>query len=93
MSEVDPTPEEIILHKVKRVLSDVAKDTATQTGQPHPLSEQTIDNLRKCLGLISDREQEIGKTLGRSWDQRPYFIDDEKAPKDAVVSIDSLSSK
>lgn len=93
MSDTEPTQEEIILHKVKQVLSGVAKDTATQPGFKHPLSDETIESLRYCLRLISEREQAIGEELGRSWNQRPYFVDDENAPKDAVVSVESLTGK
>ena len=93
MSDSKPTQEEIILHRVKKVLSSVAKDTATQPGFKHPLSDETVVSLRDCLRLISEREQEIGKELGRSWSQRPYFVDDENAPKDAVVSVESLTGK
>ena len=45
--------EEQILRMLKRVLTDIAKDTSTPPGMKHPLSETTIQGIRDCLALIS----------------------------------------
>ena len=90
MSNSDLSKEEQVLRMVKRVLTDVAKDTYTKPGLKHPLSEQTILSIRDCLGLISAREQELANEAGRSSTARPRYIDE---PQDkVVVSIDSLTS-
>lgn len=77
-----------ILKAVKKVLTEVIKDTATQPGIKHPLSENTINGLRDCLVMIAGREQVLAEKLGLSNDMRPYFTDEP--PKDKVVSIDHL---
>jgi len=80
------TDKEIeILHMVKKVLTDVAKETFTRPGYSHPLSDNTILGIRDCLGLISARETELkgGSEL------RPHFKD-EPRKTEVVVSLDSL---
>jgi len=91
MSDNEHAKEEEILSAVKRVLTEVIKDTATGPGMKHPLSDNTINGLRDCLLLISRREQELAELVGRSMDQRPHFKDEPRQQGDVVVSIDSIS--
>ncbi len=90
MSEQTPTKEEQILGAVKRVLTEVIKDTATQPGVKHPLNDNTINGLRDCLVLISQREQELAEEAGRSMDARPRFKDEPKPQGDVVVPLHSI---
>jgi len=78
----DITKEERILSMVKKVLTNIAKDTYTAPGLKHPLSEQTILEIRECLGLVVSRETELAEELGRDKSARPRFIDE---PKSSVV--------
>ena len=88
MSETELSKEEQILHMVKKVLTDVAKDTHVKPGLRHPLSDNTILGIRECLTLITAREQELAKAAGRESKMRPRFVDE---PQDkVVVSIDAL---
>jgi hypothetical protein len=80
--EPEPSKEERILSVMKRVLTDVAKDTYTRPGHRHPLSDETIDGIRKCLALITARETELNEAAGRSMDARPRFVDE---PQTSVV--------
>jgi hypothetical protein len=91
MSDADHSKEEKILSAVKRVLTEVIKDTATGPGMKHPLSENTLNGMRDCLVLISQREQELAELSGRSMEQRPHFKDETRQQGDVVVSIDSIS--
>ncbi|HEX9851824.1 MAG TPA: segregation and condensation protein A, partial [Woeseiaceae bacterium] len=76
MSDDKTTPLESkeyqILKALKLVLTDVVKDTATQPGLKHPLSDRTIDGIRQCLKLISARERELIENSGKTMDMRPY---------------------
>lgn len=74
-----------ILKALKLVLTDVVKDTATQPGLKHPLSDRTIEGIRQCLKLISARERELIEDSGKSMDMRPYYADEPK--KNVVVPI------
>lgn len=90
MSDSEFSKEEKILSAVKRVLTEVIKDTATQPGLKHPLSENTINGLRDCLLLISQREQELADASGRAMDKRPRFIDEPREQGDVVVPINKI---
>ena len=90
MSEQSATKEEQILGAVKRVLTEVIKDTATQPGVKHPLNDTTINGLRDCLMLISQREQELAQEAGRSMDSRPRFKDEPQPQGDVVVPLHSI---
>lgn len=81
MSE-ELTKEERVLRMVKKVLSSVAKDTYTAPGLKHPLSDQTIQDIRDCLGLIVSRERELAEEYGREMNDRPRFVDE---PSSSVV--------
>ena len=85
MTAHDPSKEERVLRMVKRVLTDIAKDTSTPAGMKHPLSEQTIQGIRECLSLISARERELMEAAGNSSRARPEFIDEPK--KSHVVTL------
>lgn len=82
------TKEEQILQMMKKVLTEVAKETFTRPGLKHPLSDSTILGIRDCLSLISSREQELAAEHGRPMNQRPRFIDEPQSS--VVVSLDSL---
>ena len=85
-----PSREQLILRSVKLVLTQVAKDTATEPGMQHPLSEQTIQDIRNCLVLISARERELVELGGGSMDRRPRYTDEPKPAADVVVPIASI---
>lgn len=74
--------EQRILAIVKKTLTDVAKDTYTPAELRHPLSEDTINNIRECLSLISARETELAEETGQASTSKPRFIDE---PQDTVV--------
>ena len=82
MTDEELSKEERILRVMKRVLTDVAKDTYTRPGHRHPLSDNTVEGIRKCLALITAREGELNEAAGRSSNMRPRFIDE---PQTSVV--------
>jgi len=93
MSDKTDTKEELILSLVKRTLTDVIKDTATKPGLHHPLSDETIKQLRDCLGMIAQREHELADEAGRDQNMRPRFTDEAPAGSSSVVvSLDTLKS-
>lgn len=88
MSESEVSKELDVLKMVKRVLTDVARDTHVKPGLKHPLTENTIMGIRDCLALITAREKELAEEAGLSTDMRPRFPDQK--PKSVVVSLDKL---
>lgn len=88
MSEVEMSKEEQVLQMVKKVLTDVARDTHAKPGIKHPLADNTIIGIRDCLALISARQQELAKAAGRESSMRPRFIDEPQST--VVVPIENL---
>jgi len=86
-----PTTEQRLLKMMKRVLTDVAKDTHAAPGVKHPLSEHTVQGIRECLSLITAREAELAAEAGHANNDRPHFVDEPK--KHHVVSLKSIKRK
>lgn len=86
MSQDTVSKEEQILQVMRKVLTDIAKDTYTPADLKHPLSESTIHSIRDCLSLISTREAEIAKEAGRTNNMRPKYADEPSSS--VVVKLD-----
>lgn len=82
MSTETPTKEQKILQVMKKVLTDIAKDTYTPADLKHPLSENTIHGIRDCLSLITSREAELNAEAGTVSKMRPRYVDE---PSSSVV--------
>ncbi|MEJ2509499.1 MAG: segregation and condensation protein A [Gammaproteobacteria bacterium] len=91
MSDETLSKEAQVLRMVKRVLTDIAKDTSTAPGLKHPLSDTTIQGIRDCLSLISARELELAEEAGQPMTMRPRFTDEPKAS--VVVPIDKIGRR
>jgi len=85
MSEL--TQEQQILVAMRKTLAAVIRDVTPPPGMKHPLSEQTITDVRQCLGLISAREKELAAAQGRTG-ERPYYADEPQSAR--VVPITRL---
>jgi len=79
MSDENENTELRVMSAMKKTLMAVIKDTTSQPGQKHPLSDSTIEDIRQCLGLITSREQTL---TGDAGTRRPKFVDE---PDDTVV--------
>lgn len=74
---------------MRKVLTSIVREvTPEHKSLRHPLSEQTIQDIRQCLGLITAREKELADGEGRTAEERPYYVDEP--PKTKVVSIGSI---
>ena len=82
MNQQDPSTESRILFMMKKVLTNIAKDTHTPPGMRHPLSDSTINDMRACLDLIVSRETELNAQGDNVSSSKPRFIDE---PSDSVV--------
>lgn len=89
MSSTPLSKEEEVLRMMKKVLTDVAKDTYVRPGVKHPLSDNTIAGIRDCLTLITAREKELAEAAGRPYTMRPRFTDEPQSS--VVVSINNLA--
>ena len=91
MSKDTVSKEEEILQVMRKVLTDVAKDTYTPADLKHPLSKGTIESIRDCLSLISSREAELAKEAGRENNMRPRYLDESTSL--VVVKTDFTKNK
>lgn len=91
MSKKTFSKEEEILQVMRKVLTDIAKDTYTPAELKHPLSESTIVNIRNCLALITSREKELAQEAGRENNMRPRYVDEPSTS--VVVKLDPNSFK
>lgn len=73
------TKEQRILRVLRKVLANIVKDATPAPGNPHPLSENTIRDIRDLFGLISEREAELAAAAGRKDVERPYFTDEPRS--------------
>ncbi|MEN8205391.1 MAG: segregation and condensation protein A [Pseudomonadota bacterium] len=93
MTDEALTREERILRIMRRVLTNIAKDTYTRPGHRHPLSDETVDDIRQCLGLITAREAELNSEAGRETKARPRFIDEPQSSVVVPLSIPGTKDK
>jgi hypothetical protein len=61
---------------LRKTLTSIVRETAPRDGVGSPFSEQTIEDIRLCLAVISAREQELAVEQGRESLMRPYFVDE-----------------
>jgi hypothetical protein len=88
MSDSSSKEREIMMVMRKVLTSIVREVTPEHKSLRHPLSEQTIQDIRSCLGLITAREKELADDSGRTVEERPYFVDEPTKSK--VVPISSI---
>ena len=87
MSDTSNKEREILV-VMRKVLAQIIKDTTPPSrAMKHPLTDQTIQDIRQCLGLISLRERELADLAGAA-SERPYFTDEKPAAK--VVPIGKI---
>ncbi len=86
--EDGPSEEEDILQLIKTTLTAIAKDTYTPPELTHPLSGDTINQIRHCFAVITRRQQQLAGARGEEFTDRPRYIDE---PADSfVVSLDDF---
>lgn len=74
--EQEDDKERRILRVMRQVLGEIVKDLSPRPGREHPLSEQTIENIRGLFALIAEREAELAAQARRTVVERPYFSDE-----------------
>ncbi len=83
--------ERQILMVMRKLLARIVKDTTPEfKTMKHPLSPETIEDIKQCFALIAARERELADAAGAAR-ERPYFAD-EKPPAE-VVPIDRIGRR
>ena len=84
----EDSKERQVLMVMRKVLAQVIKDTTPASrAMRHPLSDDTIQDIRNCLGLISARERELADAAGVAM-EKPYYVDEKRDAE--VVSINAI---
>jgi len=80
--------ERDLLVVMRKVLANIIKDTTpAHRDLKHPLSNNTIQDVRSCLGLISMREKELAELAGVTA-AKPYYTDEK--PSAEVIPISKI---
>ncbi len=85
MDTKELSKEQRVLRQVRKTLGNIVKDVTPLGGRPNPLSNSTIQDIKDCFGLISEREKELAEKL--HFDQgKPYYADGEQ-PNANVINF------
>lgn len=71
--------EQQVMVAMRKTLANVIKDTTPEPGMIHPLSKNTVEDLKACFVLISARERELMAEMGIENNARPHFTDEVKS--------------
>jgi hypothetical protein len=85
MDKAELSKEQRIMRIMRKTLGNIVKDVTPLGGRTNPLSEGTIQDIKDCFAMISDRERELAEALGFD-ESRPYYTDGE-SPGAKVISI------
>ncbi len=83
--------EQRLMRMMRKTLTSIVRDTAPRDGNPSPLSEATVLNIKDCLIVISSRETELAHLTGRTLDERPHFTDE--TPTTHTIKIGGIPKK
>ncbi|MEM7562665.1 MAG: segregation and condensation protein A [Pseudomonadota bacterium] len=70
----------------RQVLAKVVREITPSPGMRHPLSDETIEDIKQCFGLIAAREREIQDMMGNKTTGKPIYPGDQ--PKLQEVDFD-----
>ena len=79
MNSDDLSKDQKILIALRKTLSGVVRETTPPPGMQHPLSAQTIEDIKHCFVLIAAREKELLEEKGQTSDVRPRYVDEPKS--------------
>jgi hypothetical protein len=91
MDTEELSKEQRILRMMRKTLGNIVKDVTPLGGRPNPLTANTIQEIKDCFGLISEREKELAEKL--HFDQaKPYYADGEQ-PNANVINFTKPSKE
>jgi hypothetical protein len=85
MERAEFSKEQQILRIMRKTLGNIVKDVTPLGGRPNPLKDSTIQEIKECFALISERESELAEKLGFD-PSRPYYTDGEQ-PNSNVINF------
>lgn len=92
MSDEQFSQERRILMAMRKTLGSIIRDlTPSDSALRYPLSDATVEDVKKCFDLIAARERELAQAAGMNAVERPRFIDEERTTN--VVKIPAIKRK
>jgi hypothetical protein len=89
MNKEELKKEQRLLSHMRKTLGNIVKDVTPLAGQPNPLSDGTVEEIKYCFAIISGREKELADKLG--FDQaKPHYADGEQ-PNGSVLNFVKLA--
>ena len=76
--------EQQVMVAMRKTLAQVIKDTTPEPGMIHPLSKDTVDDIKACFALIAAREKDLMEEMGIENKARPYFTDEVQKSAEVV---------
>ena len=64
--------EQQVMVAMRKTLANVVKDTTPEPGMIHPLTKNTVDDIRACFSLIAAREKELMEDMGIDNNAKPF---------------------
>jgi hypothetical protein len=86
MSTEELSKEQRILRAMRKTLGSVVRDATPLGGRPNPLTGDTIEEIKECFALISERERELAAQLGFD-ESKPYYNDGSEPPSAQIISL------
>lgn len=84
MDTEELSKEQRILRLMRKTLGNVVRDVTPLGGRSNPLTDNTIQDIKDCFALISERERELAEQL--NFDQsKPYYRDGAEQPSAQVL--------
>ncbi len=68
--------EQQVMVAMRKTLANIIKDTTPEPGMIHPLSKDTVEDIKACFALIAARERDLLKDMGVENKARPHFVDE-----------------
>jgi hypothetical protein len=92
MTQADLHKERQILMAMRKTLARIIRDLTPHAAvSQYPLSDATVEDVKKCFDLIAARERELAQRAGVDTQERPYFTDE--VHNISLVSVTTLQSK
>jgi hypothetical protein len=88
----DPHIERRVLRAMRKTLTSVVKNATPRPGMEGFLSEDTVEQIRECLGIITAREKELADELELT-PAKPMYPDQERTVKTVQITTPSKSDK
>lgn len=85
MNTEELSREQQILRQMRKTLGNVVRDVTPLGGRPNPLTGNTIQDIKDCFALISEREKELAEKLG--FDQAQPYYKDGSQPNAQILSF------